>query len=163
MNNYLFSILHNLSDYFLIKNIALFFSYIFIYFILLFTLFWILYNKKKVSSLILLFISLFSTWFFIRLLKIIFALPRPVLENPLIIEKGFSFPSEHSAFLMALAIVILYLNKKLGIFFILFALLIGLSRIVLGVHYPIDVFFGWLIGWLFAFIIISFFKKNELI
>jgi undecaprenyl-diphosphatase len=37
-------------------------------------------------------------------------------------------------------------NKKVGIYFIIGALFVGLSRIIGGVHFPLDILFGYIIG-----------------
>ncbi len=58
----------------------------------------------------------------------------------------FSFPSGHSAaaFLMATQISCFY--PALSPLLFLWASLVGLSRVILGVHYPLDIFFGALLG-----------------
>ena len=58
----------------------------------------------------------------------------------------FSFPSGHTAAAFLMAIVLSYFYPALKIPLILFASLIGISRIYNGVHYPIDVFAGMLLG-----------------
>ena len=65
--------------------------------------------------------------------------------------KRVSFPSGHAAAAFALAgIVILGTEGKWrGLLFVL-AGLVGLSRIMLGVHWPLDVLWGMVGGWLAA-------------
>jgi len=107
----------------------------------------------------LLFLSTFFTWFIAELIKNITAIARPIVSNPIIIEKGFSFPSQHTAIVTVLGVVIFSLNKKLGILILISALFVGLSRIVLGVHYPVDVLGGWVLGGLIGFLFIRLFKN----
>jgi undecaprenyl-diphosphatase len=81
---------------------------------------------------------------------------RPDLLPPLEIEPGYSFPSGHSALSMvaygifALLVVHSSLARpvKCVVITLLGALvlLVGLSRVYLGVHYPSDVLGGWLSG-----------------
>lgn len=85
------------------------------------------------------------------ILKNIFVRPRPN-ELRIIDELGFSFPSGHSMASMAFygyLIYIIYKNMKnktlrnfLCIFLSILVLLIGISRIYLGVHYASDVIAG---------------------
>jgi undecaprenyl-diphosphatase len=89
-------------------------------------------------------------------LKAVMARARPDLLDPLVEERGFSFPSGHSALGMVawgvLAVLImrsrLPLNVRRGVVAALGILivLIGLSRVWLGVHYPTDVLAGWTAG-----------------
>jgi undecaprenyl-diphosphatase len=73
-----------------------------------------------------------------------------------------SFPSGHScaAFLIA---VILYNNvpKKYGIFSLVIACLIAISRIYMGVHYPTDVICGALIGIIIGITVSKLYPKAE--
>jgi undecaprenyl-diphosphatase len=57
-----------------------------------------------------------------------------------------SFPSGHAAFYFALAFAMLYLNKRAGFWYLGFAIFIGLSRVVLGVHYMTDIIGGALVA-----------------
>lgn len=58
----------------------------------------------------------------------------------------YSFPSGHSVSSMASALTIYFHHKKLGIAAIVAALLMGLSRLYVFVHFPTDVWGGFLIG-----------------
>ncbi|MFT5359560.1 MAG: membrane-associated phospholipid phosphatase [Candidatus Paceibacteria bacterium] len=99
----------------------------------------------------LIFIPL-GTWAVTAFLKIMFAAPRPYLTldiTPLSMPGTFdSFPSGHSAFYMAMALAVYKYHKKAGLFFIFMAALLSVSRIVTGVHYPIDILAGWLVAYL---------------
>jgi undecaprenyl-diphosphatase len=89
-------------------------------------------------------------------LKIAIRRERPDLLDPLIVERGFSFPSGHSALgMVAYGILAVLVSRsrlpapwRIGIVVALGALvaLIGISRIWLGVHYPTDVLAGWAAG-----------------
>ncbi len=102
----------------------------------------------------------FAAAFFGYVLKIIIQLayqrPRPfaVHEVLKLIDKSAdaSFPSGHTVLSFALAFSIYFYNKKLGVVFFVLAALVGLGRIYVGVHYPLDVLGGILIGALSAFV-----------
>lgn len=85
------------------------------------------------------------------------ARPRPELEPHLVIVKTNSFPSGHSAssmiFYVTLAIALTTATRRLRptvIAAVLLSLLIGLSRVMLGVHWPSDVIGGWAFGLLWV-------------
>ncbi|MBN1969409.1 MAG: phosphatase PAP2 family protein [Candidatus Delongbacteria bacterium] len=69
-------------------------------------------------------------------------------------KKSFSFPSSHAANTMAMAVFISFFYKKLLFILVPFSILIGYSRVYVGVHYPSDVVAGFVFG-----IFISFFVK----
>ena len=66
-------------------------------------------------------------------------------------HSGWSFPSNHASNVMAAAFVVRYIYPNLRSFVYILALLIGYSRIYVGVHFPLDVFFGAAFGWLCGF------------
>ncbi|MDQ3690659.1 MAG: phosphatase PAP2 family protein [Chloroflexota bacterium] len=89
-------------------------------------------------------------------LKAFVARERPDLLEPIVVEHGFSFPSGHAAMgMVAYGILgVLVMRSRLplavrrGIVAMLaiLILLIGVSRVWLGVHYPTDVLAGWTVG-----------------
>ena len=70
--------------------------------------------------------------------------------NKLVNVGPLSFPSNHSANNCATAVVVSCFSIQLGMIFWGLTLLIGLSRVYCGVHYPLDVLVGLLIGALIA-------------
>ncbi|MGH3436911.1 MAG: phosphatase PAP2 family protein [Sciscionella sp.] len=58
----------------------------------------------------------------------------------------FSFPSNHTAVAVALAVALLLVHRKLGWVAVPFALLMGLSRVYVGAHYPHDVLAAIVVG-----------------
>ena len=62
----------------------------------------------------------------------------------------FSFPSGHTSSSFAAATAIYAMNRKWGIVAYVFAVLMGISRLYLGVHFPTDVLAGAVIGFVMA-------------
>jgi undecaprenyl-diphosphatase len=65
-----------------------------------------------------------------------------------------SFPSDHAAVGFAIAFAVLAFSRRAGVFFLVFAALIGLSRIALGMHYPSDVVAGMVVGCAAAMLVV---------
>ncbi len=63
---------------------------------------------------------------------------------------GLSFPSSHAVNTTAAALVLAYFFPRGRWWFAGFAVIVGLSRIVVGVHYPADVLGGAAIGLIIA-------------
>jgi undecaprenyl-diphosphatase len=64
----------------------------------------------------------------------------------------FSFPSGHTLHAVIFSMVAIHYYPALAIVLIPFTILIGLSRPILGLHYPSDVLVGGLIGILISMI-----------
>ena len=131
--------------------------------LLTFILFILIKNKKQGT---LIGINLVIVTILNQLLKFILQRPRPT-EFRIINETGYSFPSGHSMISMAFYGYLIYLiykhmkNKYLKWILIsilsVLILMIGVSRIYLGVHYTSDVCAGFIIsiGYLILFINIT--------
>ncbi len=150
---------YNLVSSFLISDTATIIAKIItnfggaIFLIVISCLLLLLIKNKKIGISIL--INLISITVLNQILKLILQRPRPT-EFRIINETGYSFPSGHSMVSMAFYGYIIYLvykfikNKyvKWSLISILSLLiiLIGISRIYLGVHYTSDVLGGFLIS-----------------
>ncbi len=71
---------------------------------------------------------------------------------------SFSFPSGHTASAFAAAVALLWHNRKFGIPTIIFAGLMGFSRIYVEVHYCTDVIAGVISGTICAFVAVLIVK-----
>jgi len=92
-----------------------------------------------------------------ELQKYEFARVRPALEPHLVLVKTSSFPSGHSAssmiFYLTLALLLTHRGRWRHLAAagaVLMSVLIGLSRVMLGVHWPSDVVGGWAFGLLWV-------------
>jgi len=64
-----------------------------------------------------------------------------------------SFPSAHTAIVSCMSTLFAFYHPGTMPFAALLVLLVGISRIYLGQHYPSDVIIGGIIGWLVTFVI----------
>lgn len=104
-----------------------------------------------------------------QIFKLIFARNRPIDIN-LIVENGYSFPSGHSMVSLAFYGFFIYIiihknlpkNRKIIYcsLLALLTLLIGISRIYLGVHYASDVLGGFALSMAYLIIYIKIFYKK---
>jgi undecaprenyl-diphosphatase len=102
--------------------------------------------------------ALFSTstaWVIAMLVKNLFPTIRPFLQRgvevyTLTTPNDGAFPSAHTTMAFALSVTIFLHDRKVGWFYILAAVLIGVSRVMANVHYPIDILGGALLGTLVA-------------
>jgi membrane-associated phospholipid phosphatase len=108
---------------------------------------------------------LISTWINVTIKELTMA-PRPFDLNPavgLIDEEGFGMPSNHAqATTMIFGVLAHHLKKPWAwAAAVILALLVGFSRIYLGLHFPTQVIVGWVLGGLFLTVYIGFLDQIE--
>lgn len=126
---------------------------------------------KKWRFLITLLISVVGGELFVWIIKNIVNRPRPPLTNALVTETTYSFPSGHTFVAIAFYGLLVYLiiqserNKFLKIISFLVGLsiilLVGLSRIYLGAHWPSDVLASFVAGAAWLTVIITSLKIKK--
>ena len=137
-----------------------------IFLVILCVLLFMLFKNKKYWVLII--INLVTTVILNQCLKNIFLRQRP-LHLMLVEESGYSFPSGHSMASMSFYGFLIFLiwqskiNKNykwiLTVMFSVIIILIGISRIYLGVHYFSDVLAGFCISLAYLIVFITISKK----
>jgi undecaprenyl-diphosphatase len=113
-----------------------------------------IYNLAFVSLALLL-----SSGIFTPTIRFFFFRERPFVHLdfiPLITKSSFeaAFPSGHASFFFALAFAIFYLGKRRwSLIFVLISALMGISRVYVGVHWPLDIVSGILVAFVSASIV----------
>ncbi len=106
------------------------------------------------------------SWGIVMLLKVIFGEARPFITDTtlqtLITISGIhdSFPSGHATIFAGLAVSLYIYHKPIGYVFMFGALLIGLARIASGIHYPIDILAGYVLGGSIAYSVYYFLRPR---
>ena len=163
MNDIIFFFFYNFAHKsFFFDSMAVFFAQYFPYLVILLAVIFLLFHHEvfakdkpfkalvqKWKEIFYISLSVLIAWLFVEFPNVV----------PLLKPVDFSFPSGHSAFFMGLAVAIFLCHKKAGYLFAVFALLIGISRIIIGVHYPFDILGGYLFGGLISYLLIKSYKK----
>lgn len=111
--------------------------------------------RKEYSLLTMWCVGLSGNTLLIKFLKSGFQRHRPVFEDPFSTEPYYSFPSGHSMTAIVLYGLLAYVAYKLvpssvnwmtTTVLLTIGTLVGMSRLVLGVHYFSDVLGGWIVG-----------------
>lgn len=122
---------------------------------------------KQLKLFLVIAISSLSNLFIIDPLKILFHEARPI--GAMVIEKSFSFPSGHAYSAITFYGLLTYLlykkykHKYIPIFGTIFIFLISYSRLYLGVHLPIDIIVGLLLGIIMLLFIIPMINNQNLL
>jgi len=96
------------------------------------------------------------------LLKIVVGTRRPSDGGPLIsIPRSDSFPSGHAATSFACATVLAALVPRAAPAFYVLALAIGYSRVYVGVHWPLDVVGGAVLGTATALLLLAVARRRS--
>ena len=89
-----------------------------------------------------------------ELIRFFYHRPRPFTDLPvdqLLTSTEWSFPSGHATFFFALATVVYLYDKKWGTGFFIAVTLMTVSRVIAGIHYPLDILGGAFIGIIVAY------------
>jgi undecaprenyl-diphosphatase len=115
------------------------------------------FNRRRRAALLL--IILFGGRMLVELQKLVFGNERPPADGHLVVAESLAYPSAHAANSMitfvAIAALVPVVQSRRAVALVLaflLAILIGLTRLVLGVHWPSDVFGGWAFGLLWIII-----------
>lgn len=121
-------------------------------------------KKKGVRDVAVVITAAITAWILAHVIKYVYPHARPTLlstTHALLPDNDSSFPSGHATFFSALATALYFYHKRLGLFYGLGALLIGLSRVIAGIHWPLDILAGYILGGLIGVLVYYTYKRYE--
>lgn len=111
---------------------------------------WYVINKRAAISVL---FTGFLGWTMAKVAKVVIQRDRPgsLLDSINLFNgetfSGFGFPSGHATFSSACATILYFqVPRKFRKYLLLVVLLVGISRIYLGAHFPLDIVGGWSLG-----------------
>jgi len=122
--------------------------------------------SKLIQEMVLITASVLIAWMVSYSLKYAIGGLRPyefyeTLTPLFIYGGGDSFPSGHATLFSALALMLTMLHRRAGVIFVILAIAISLARVISGIHYPIDIFAGWIIGGIVSYVVYVLVKKHN--
>ncbi len=122
-------------------------------------------TRRRVRDVCVVLLSVSGVYISSKILKSYFAILRPNNYlydfHSLVTANDFGFPSGHAACYSALASAIFFINHKAGITVGVIAIIIGAGRIFAGVHTPMDVLGGYVLGIGFSALVAFIMQKIE--
>ena len=121
-------------------------------------LFYWLFSKKKYFNKNIIIITVFaliagliSRFVFAEIIYYFLDRPRPFVVDQNIVNllahnSSDSFPSGHASFFFPFPMILYLFDKKLGVKLMILIILMGIARIIVGVHWASDILAGAIIG-----------------
>lgn len=124
-------------------------------------------DKDRIAMIKATLVSVFIWQVLTRIIALLWFRPRPFVELSGTKElffhlPSYSFPSDHAAFLIALGLYFYLLGyKKPGIWIIIGSIIVGIARLISGLHYPGDIIAGLILGLISAWLLFYLDKYIE--
>lgn len=119
---------------------------------LLIVIFFITGGSKERKAAVLTLFSVVLAIILVKVLHILYFEPRPFVTYPITpLVKHIAdaaFPSEHTTIMAIVAFSFAFYRSRKALLLVLLAVWVGLSRIYIGVHYPLDILGGFIMGFI---------------
>lgn len=166
LNIELFRMINDLGkEYAFLNPFFVFFAKYLIYFVIIAALCF-LFTKNRVNRMMVIcsVISVAFAEILAMIVRLLHSNHQPFAELPdvnQLVEKavGNSFPSDHTIIVFALCLSFWIFKRGWHGIWILLAIIVGISRIGVGVHYPADVGMGALLSLISVFLVSRFVPK----
>ena len=138
--------------YFWLDFSGIFFAQYLAYILVAVVFLFLIYNFKRYWKMVIeAGISAVLARLIVEVIRWLWYVPRPFVENNVNLVLPYdglaaSFPSGHAAFFFALSCSVYFYNKKAGILFFIASFFIVLARVFVGIHWPLDILAGALVG-----------------
>jgi len=127
------------------------------------------WRKKIYDSALIVLSVIFSRGIIVEGIRVFYERLRPPVvlgfEALIPVPHSPAFPSGHASFFFALATALFFIHRKWGIWFLAGSLVMGIARVFVGVHWPMDIVGGIAVGVVSAFIayiLLDYRKANML-
>ena len=162
LNIDIFNLINSLAGKSLLLDSLMIFVAEYLIFIIIIPLVYLFVKDKK--NFVFAFLCSLVSLIIGQLIKFFFYFPRPFALGigKQLIEHAAdsSYPSDHTIAVLSLGFgLMLTKYKKTGILFLILGLLIGFSRIFVGVHFPVDILGSVLVSFIGCIIVYLFFRR----
>jgi membrane-associated phospholipid phosphatase len=119
---------------------------------------WVVDGRIKKEQVLHALLASIIAWIVAHIIKNLFPTVRPFIADggPVLtatIHNDSAFPSGHAALAFALATALWLHDRKIGLIYLLLAVVVGMARVFGNVHYPLDIVGGAVLGILSALIL----------
>ena len=157
-NTALFFQIHNLSRQSPLLDSLMIFGAEYLIFVTFFLVLLLFFKGEKTDkkTLLLLIFAIPISLTLVKIIRLFFYEPRPFVTfpiSPLVDHQATAaFPSLHTTVMATIAFAYYFSKSKYTLIFMILMLWVGIARIFIGVHYPLDILGGIFVGFISVFL-----------
>ncbi len=90
-----------------------------------------------------------TVYMLLKITRVLIKRRRPFLIFPDLVlphKKQYSLPSNHTGASFIISYTFLYFNLYIGSIMIILSIFLGISRVIEGIHFPLDIFCGFILA-----------------